>query len=223
MSELLIKDSRLQENRGNGGWEWQEKLDDINNRKESFRYQDVEIFQIPCEIILKIWREEVWPDRPDAINPMSSMMYVTDPENRYKGMAFDMSIYQEYQPTFFGAYHDYQLVGAMAAHRTSLTEMRTRGIWTHKDYRRMWIPLMLHNAVRQLSQREGCKYIWGFGKEGNKDIYPHWGYRKTTSIVRGSHVVSGAGFYIRGENEIVGFAKEPIFDASIKYDPNDWK
>ena len=54
-----------------------------------------EVIEISYKEIFPVWREFLWKNRKNEINPMSSMLL---------NGSYDMEIYEKYKPTFLGVY-----------------------------------------------------------------------------------------------------------------------
>lgn len=129
--------------------------------------------KIEFETIKKIWETKLWRDRISAIKPMSSMQW---------NGGIDMSIYDKYEPTFFGVYDGDKLVGVNSGFRTKDTLYRSRGIWVDPDYRGQGVAQKLFEALDAVALNEGCVEIWSIPRKDALVAYLRAGYVQVGSF-----------------------------------------
>lgn len=132
----------------------------------------VELKEIQFEEVLSIWERHLWPNRTSPIKPMSSMTYDGD---------HDMSIYSKFKPTFFGAYHNNQLIGVNSGHRTDRDYYRSRGLYVCTDYRQNGIATLLLTTTIDQARKENCKFVWTCPRLVSMKAYKKAGFRQVSS------------------------------------------
>ena len=128
---------------------------------------------IDWETIKFQWMHNLWPGRFD-VKPMSSMVYNRPDE-------YDMSIYENYVPTFWGVYtDDKQVVGVNSGFRTSDDMYRSRGIWVDPGFRKQGIAQMLFDALEERAKIEKANSLWSYPREGSHYAYLKFGFEMTS-------------------------------------------
>ena len=127
--------------------------------------------EIEFEEIYDIWKSKLWSGRKSEIKPMSSLMYLG---------GYNMSIYNNYKPTFWGIYKDSKLVAVNSGHRTESDLYRSRGIYVDSECRGLGLASMLFNAVDKQALKEGCGQVWSMPRKGSEYAYLKNGYLKTS-------------------------------------------
>ena len=125
------------------------------------------IEKITFNEILEIWSSKLWPGRTSPIKPMSSMTY---------DEAHDMDIYSRYEPTFFGAFSQRELIGVNSGHRTSPTHYRSRGLYVSPEHRQKGIASSLLHATLDQAQNEYCQYVWSLPRLTSINTYKNVGF-----------------------------------------------
>ena len=111
----------------------------------------------------------LWPGRDD-IKPMSSMI-----DN---DLNIDMTIYEKYSPTFFGAFTDdtNELVGVNSCHPTSDTRMRSRGLYVKFGYGGKGIGQMLLHTTINFAKEKDFEILWTCPRKGAEKTYMSVGF-----------------------------------------------
>jgi len=128
--------------------------------------------EITFEEIKPLW-ELLWPGRDD-IAAMSSLTHEGD--DVWEDT--DMSIYDKYEPIFFGVYTDdtNELVAVNSCHPTSETRMRSRGLYVKLGYTGKGLAQgLLHHTVNY-SRDNGFKVVWSLPKEKAIKTYTSAGF-----------------------------------------------
>ena len=122
--------------------------------------------------ILPVWKDELWPNRESAIEPMSAMTwpYEGDPQ------PIDMSIF-EYEPTFWGVYIDDKLIGVNSGHRTTDQAYRSRGIWVDPAQRGKRISQTLFALTQHQAVLEKCDMMWSIPRKSALQAYTNAGFQ----------------------------------------------
>jgi len=134
--------------------------------------------RITFEEILPVWKDELWPNRESAIEPMSAMTwpYEGDPQ------PIDMSIF-EYEPTFWGVYIDDKLIGVNSGHRTTDQAYRSRGIWVDPAQRGKRISQTLFALLTHQAQIEGCDMVWSIPRKSALQAYTNAGFQTVGDFI----------------------------------------
>lgn len=130
------------------------------------------IKNIDFETIKSIWSEYLWVNRASDIKPMSSMTYHD---------TYDMTIYDKYTPTFFGAFDLNNLVGVNSGHRTSTDYYRSRGLYVNPKYRKQGISTLLLNATLEQGKNENCDFCWSLPRLSSIRAYKKVGFRRVSN------------------------------------------
>lgn len=124
--------------------------------------------------IRKIWHTRLWPDRTNAIESTSAMVYLEG--HNIKNM--------NYSPTFFGYFVDDNLVGVNSGHLCDDNSYRSRGLWVDKDYRGNGYGKELLQAAIDQAKLESAVYIWSFPRKSSWSTYKSVGFKKTSIWVK---------------------------------------
>ena len=129
---------------------------------------------VEFEDILPIWQNKLWPNRKSPIKPMSSM--------QYQG-GFDMSVYDNYEPTFFAVYNVVnEIIGVNSGHRTTEDLYRSRGIWVDPRYRKLGVSGVLFCELHGQAMQEGCTAIWSIPRKDALPAYEKYGFKQTSDF-----------------------------------------
>lgn len=116
---------------------------------------------------MDLWHKFLWKDREDPIRPMSSMTF--------EG-GTDMSIYEKYQPFFWGLFAQDRLIGCNSTHQTGPTEMRSRGLYIHPEHRLRGGTKLLFNAAENHAVELGVTSLWSYPKKEVLAVYQKSGF-----------------------------------------------
>lgn len=129
--------------------------------------KSIEIKTITWEQILPIWTDLLWPNRKSPIKPMSSM--------RWLGDGYDMNVYRQYTPVFYGAFVNGVMVGVNSIHGIG-NGCRSRGLYVVESMRGMGIAnLLLQHSVKE-AQRLGFPNIWTCPRQSAMKAYEKVGF-----------------------------------------------
>jgi GNAT superfamily N-acetyltransferase len=131
---------------------------------DSSRFKVAEISE---ETLMEIWKNHLWKDRQDPIRYMSSMKFAG---------GYDLHIYYNYRPSFLGLFYESQLVGCNSCHRTSETQMRSRGLFIFPEYRGRDGSQLLFAAVEEKAREQNCSWIWSYPKHEALNVYLKFGF-----------------------------------------------
>lgn len=143
--------------------------------------------KISFEGILPVWKEFLWVGRKSSIHPMSSMTFER---------TFDKSIYENFEPTFFGLFVDDKLIGVNSFHRTHVTQGRSRGIYLFKEHRGNGYSKFLLNAAIYQAKEEGCNLIWSLPRISSLSAYLSVGYEVCSEEIN-EGVEFGPNIYVK--------------------------
>lgn len=127
--------------------------------------------KIHYQDILPIWKTKLWPERDSKIEEISCMIY-------QKG--YDIQIFDLYKPTFWGIYHENELVAVNSGHRTSEIDYRSRGLWVDTDYRRRGLTKLLFNALFEQAKKEKVSLVWSCPRKTALAAYEANSFQKTS-------------------------------------------
>lgn len=133
---------------------------------------DFSIKEIAYSDVLPIWEEKLWPQRQDPIRPMSSMLL---------GGGYDMSIYQQSEPSFLGLFHQDKLVGVLSGHPSLNEHFRIRGLYIEKEYRGHGGAHKLFAAFKDRAFDGGHKVLWSYPKLEALQVYLKFGFHLHSS------------------------------------------
>jgi len=127
--------------------------------------------QISFEQIVRVWQNELWPDRQSPIETHSAMTWPYSwPEKE-----IDMKIFN-YDATFFGVFSKQKLIGVNSGHRTSEVEYRSRGIWVNPGFRKTGVSQLLFDMTQDQAESEGCEMIWSIPRKTALPAYTKFGF-----------------------------------------------
>lgn len=140
--------------------------------------KSIKYHRISFTDILPVWSHNLWPHRVSAIEPMSAMTWPFEGDPQ----PINMSIF-EYEPVFWGAYIDDQLVGVNSGHRTSDTQYRSRGIWVSEFLRNSGIAQTLFALTEHQAKLEGSCMIWSLPRLTALRAYQRHGFETQGDIL----------------------------------------
>lgn len=127
--------------------------------------------EITFDQINSVWSSKLWPDRQSAIEPMSAMTW---PESSLE--PYDITIFDKYQPTFWGVFVNDELIGVNSGHRTTSTQYRSRGIWVDPEYRKYGYSQHLFYLTQKKATEEGCNMLWSIPRRTALRAYEKFGF-----------------------------------------------
>lgn len=127
------------------------------------------IREITFEEIKPMW-ELLWPGRDD-IKPMSSM-------SNHDPNAIDMTIYDKYEPTFFGIFTDdtNELVAVNSCHPTTDKRMRSRGLFVKVGYGGKGLGQFILQCTINYAKDKGFAVIWSIPRKTAIKTYTAVGF-----------------------------------------------
>ena len=127
---------------------------------------------ISFEQIVRIWQNELWPDRQSPIETHSAMTWPYSwPEKE-----IDMEIFN-YDATFFGVFSKQKLIGVNSGHKSSEVEYRSRGIWVDPAFRKTGVSQLLFEMTEDQATAEGCEMIWSIPRKTALKAYTKFGFQ----------------------------------------------
>ena len=125
------------------------------------------IEKISWEDILFFWKNELWPDRKSAIEPVSAMCL---------GNTYDMDNMLA-TPTFLGYIINDKIVAVNSGHSCPRSNSyRSRGLWVDPKYRHQGIGQALLRATIDQGYSEGRTVIWSFPRKTSWPTYSAVGF-----------------------------------------------
>jgi GNAT superfamily N-acetyltransferase len=134
-----------------------------------------EIQKLSYPQVEAFWAAHLWPGKPESLRPMSSMLF---------GGGFDIRIRNNYEPVFFGAFSESELVGVNSGHFTAPGEFRSRGLCVLPAHRGKGLGLLLLTRTLEYARGQGARFAWSYPKEKAWKVYERAGYRKTERALR---------------------------------------
>lgn len=116
--------------------------------------------------IHQIWKNQLWPSRTSAIEPVSAMVYLGGYSNEN----------MHFTPSFFGYFVDNNLVGVNSGHQCTGKSYRSRGLWVDEHYRKQGIGSALLAATIDQAMIESCKFVWSYPRKTSWSTYQSVGF-----------------------------------------------
>ena len=129
---------------------------------------DFSIKQITFDDVYPIWRDKLWPNRQDAIRPVSSMLL---------GGGFDMDIYHLYVPIFLGLFYQGQVIGVLSGHGTGSDDFRIRGLYVEPEFRNQGGAHLLMEGLRIEAEKQRFARMWSYPKLSALPVYEKFGFK----------------------------------------------
>lgn len=126
---------------------------------------------ISFEEIFPIWRNYLWPNRQDKIEPHSAMLFL-------KG--YDLKNFNN-NPSFFGYFIDDRLVGVNSGHKCCDNSYRSRGLYVDPNYRKSGIGKKLLTATIQQGKKECADFVWSYPKQSSWKCYESSGFKLSSN------------------------------------------
>ena len=127
--------------------------------------------------ILPVWKEQLWPGRRSAIEPISMI----DSRGR-----IDMSIEglsRLHPPLFFSARGaEGEVIGVVGTQRTGLRERRLRGLWVAPSSRGAGVGRKLVESVFSVAKDDGDTLVWTMAREVSVPFYSQCGFKTGPKI-----------------------------------------
>jgi len=128
------------------------------------------IKQITFDEIYPIWKNDLWPDRVSAIEPLNCMMFMG---------GWDSSVEQKYKPVFFAYIDNGKILGVNSGFQTSEYTFRSRGIWVYPEHRSKGIAKHLLDAVVNYAKEEtSACIIWSIPRKTAFKAYEAVGFSR---------------------------------------------
>lgn len=126
------------------------------------------IEEITFDQAKRLW-SLLWPN--SKLKPQSSLTYPT---------GYDMSIYEKYEPVFFGALSDDILVGINSGFKSNDTHYRSRGLYTLPEYRGQGVAYNLLLKTIRRAKEENCELIWTIPRKESFHVYERAGFEQVS-------------------------------------------
>lgn len=132
-------------------------------------YPKYEVEKITWRQCKEVWLRDLWKGRED-VKPMSSQTH--DGEN-------DISIYEQYEPTFFGVKEHGEIIAVNSGHKTALKEYRSRGLWVQPNRRGRQLGKLLLQATIKQAIDEHSNIVWTMPRNDSLYTYETVGFERT--------------------------------------------
>ena len=136
--------------------------------------------EINFDEIFPIWDKQLWPGRKSKIEPMSSLVWNSQLFLKWGNSEIkkDSSIFDKYEPTFFGITEGGKLIGVNSGFRTEFDVYRSRGLWVDKNHRGLGLGRLLLDTAISLGKQENCGVIWSMPRKSALPTYEAVGFNK---------------------------------------------
>lgn len=141
----------------------------MSSHSQEFHYQ---IKTIDQHQAATLW-DQLWPERIGQQKWMSSMTASGD---------YDLAIYSQFTPMFWGLFRDAQLVGVLSGHGTSAEDYRIRGLYLSSEVRGQQRSHLLFSAAASYAKSKGHKRIWSYPKHQALKAYEGFGFKKIIGL-----------------------------------------
>lgn len=129
----------------------------------------------PCDFATakKVWASDLWKDRDiDDIEPVNTMI----PDNNYN-IIHNKEI-KNNDSYFFVVKYKNNIIGINSGHKCSDDLFRSRGLWTHPDWREIGIGKLVLEATVRKAKLLGCTRIWSFPRKSSIYAYKSVGFKQ---------------------------------------------
>jgi GNAT superfamily N-acetyltransferase len=123
--------------------------------------------EISFDDLLPSWKSHLWPKRKSKIESQSIINHLGH---------LDHSVLQ-YQPYFWGVFHDDKIVGVISGMKTSPVFFRSRGLWVHEEFRELGLATELLRSVELRAKENGCKTLWSMPRCRSWGFYERIGFK----------------------------------------------
>jgi GNAT superfamily N-acetyltransferase len=123
------------------------------------------INRITFEEVLPKWKQ-LWPGK-EKIKPINC--------NTFLG-GTDFDIPKRFKATYFGCYHNKELIGVTSGYRNTLNIYRVRGTWVDEIYRGKGISTLLLKENEKQAKLEKCTIMWTMGRKSAEYAYKNFGF-----------------------------------------------
>lgn len=121
------------------------------------------IEEISYEAILPYWKDSLWPNRKDPIEPISWMKFLQGYEDNSNEVA-----------TYFAWVEDGSIVGVNSGHTCKDGSYRSRGLWVNPSVRGRGIGKELLLAT--IKKGQDSTFVWSFPKQSSWRTYHSVGF-----------------------------------------------
>lgn len=125
--------------------------------------------KISFEEIKTFWLSGLWPDRDD-IKPISTIKFSQNRELEY-----DMNIKNSI-PTFWGCYHNDQIIGCVSGFSSCKEGYRVRGLYVTPEFRGFNISKVLLELTIVQAKLENKKFVWSIPRKDALYSYKSVGF-----------------------------------------------
>lgn len=121
--------------------------------------------------------KNLWPTTNNIL-PASSMQYLG---------GNDITIYEKFEPSFFGMYNNTEIIGVVSGHKSSQEYYRMRGLWINEFYRNKGLSKNLFITIENQALKENCNFLWSFPRHEAIKAYISNGFVQTSKFLSTSY------------------------------------
>lgn len=121
---------------------------------------------IELQEILKIWRNDLWPNRISEITGTSAMCFLGgyDLEN------------MKVNPICIGYKQDDKIIGVNSIHACNNGSYRSRGLFVYESFRGQGIGIKLLNESVRIARENYAEFLWSYPKQSSWKTYSAAGF-----------------------------------------------
>ena len=139
-----------------------------------------EYFETTFDEIYDLWNEGLWPNRVSKIESRSSLSWDARLWEGYGNISItkQKETIWKYEPTFWAARSEGNLIGVNSGFKTNDVIYRSRGLYVSPEYRGEGVSKMLLKLTINSAKQEECRIIWTMPRKDSLFAYENVGFRK---------------------------------------------
>lgn len=110
-----------------------------------------------------IWKNYLWPNRPDPIEPISAMLFMGGYGTNHT-------------PSFFCIRNNDAIIAINSGHECEDGTYRSRGLWVDPVFRKQGLGTKLLSHTIQYGIKSGYNLIWSLPRITSKSVYINAGF-----------------------------------------------
>lgn len=128
------------------------------------------IKEVSWEVIFKIWRDHLWPNRISSIEPRSVMKLLGGYHN----------LNHDYHPNFYGFFQNNYLIGVNSFHLCPDNTLRSRGLFVFPENRGQGIGVKLLFHSIEYAKKFKIPVVWSYPRITSWNTYEKAGFKLLT-------------------------------------------